>query len=615
MQARVTSTRRLSAILAADVVGYSRLMQQDDQGTVRNLTERRALFAERVTARGGRIVNAPGDSILAEFPSVVDAVQCAVDIQRDVAAKNAPLPEPRRMQFRIGVNLGDVIVEGDGIYGDGVNIAARLESLAEPGGINLSGSAHEEVRGKLPHRFVDRGEQYVKNIARPVRVYSLEWSALPAQKRRRARLTRRWVISLLAVPGVALALILGWPQIANRLRPAEGAGPPLIAVLPFANLSGEEKREYFSDGITEDVIDALGRFSGVRVMASSAVLPYKNRKATPEEVSRQLGVRYIVQGSVREAGGRLRVSVELADAASGTHLWSERYEGQGRELFDIQDQIVRRVAGTLAVKLTAIEEQRATLKPPENMQAYDLVLRARARTSQQLRAANREARTLLAQALSLAPSYAEAQAVLADAELQRAVFGWIEDPAEAIRRAEEAASRALSLGDPGAAALAHAVRGNIYTFIGKYDAALAEADQAIEINPSDALSYSLRAGTLLWLGRIPESITASETARRYMPRLRPDGWFNLALADYLAGRYQEAVAACDAALEANRELVFLHAVRAAALAQLGRRDEAARAAAEVRRLDPFFKTELFGRRLVDPAQRAAAQQGLAKAGL
>jgi len=603
--------RRLAAILAADVVGYSRLMQEDDRATLRALTERRALFAEKIAAHRGRIVNAPGDSILAEFGSVVDAVEAAVEIQQALAQANAALPETRRMQFRIGVHLGDVLVEGGGIFGDGVNIAARLESLAAPGGVNLSASAYEEVRGKLAHRFVDRGAQQVKNIARPVRVYALDWRA-PAPWR---RIAPRKVLALAALVVIGLAALFGGAQLAKRLRPSEQAGPPLIAVLPFANLSGEEKREYFSDGMTEDIVNALGRFSGLRVMAASAVRAYKNTKATAEQVSRELGVRYIVQGSVREALGRLRVNVELADAASGTHLWSERYEGQGRELFDIQDQIVRSIAGTLAVRLTAIEEQRATLKPPENMQAYDLVLRARERMSHQSRSTNREARSLLAQALQLSPNYAEAEAALADAEFQRAVFGWIEDPTQAVRRAEEAASRALALGDPGAAARAHALRGNLYTFIGKYDVALAEVDRAIEVNPSDALAHSLRAGALLWLGRIDESLAASETARRYMPRLRPDGWFNLALADYLAGRYRNALAAADAGLEVNADIIFLHAVRAAALAQLGRREEAARAAAEVRRLDPFFRRELFGQRLVNPAHRSAAQEGLAQAGL
>lgn len=605
--------RRLAAILAADVVGYSRLMQGDDRATLAALTERRALFAERVGACGGRIVNAPGDSILAEFPSVVAAVECATGLQRELAARNAREPEERRMRFRIGVNLGDVLVDDAGIYGDGVNIASRIESLCEPGGVAISGTAYEQVRGKLPLAFADRGEHAVKNIHQPVRVYAVEPGTRAATAKR--TLPRRRLAVLLGAAALALAAWLGIPRIAEWLRPAGQSGPPTVAVLPFANQSGDAKRDYFSDGVSEDIINALGRFSGLRVMAAGAVQAYKTRKATNEQVSRELGARYIVQGSVRESGGRLRVGVELSDAAKGTLLWSERYEGEGKDVFEIQDRIVRNVAGALAVRLTSIEEQRSTSKPPESPQAYDLVLRARELMSRQAQAPNREARALLAQALQLAPGYAEGYAALADAEFQRAVFGWIEDPTQAVRRAEEAAGRALALGDPGAAARAHALRGNLYTFTGRYDAALAEVDRAIELNPSDAVAHSLRGGTLLWLGRIGESIAASETARRYMPRLRPDGWFNLAFAYYLAGRYRDALAACDAALEGQGGLVFVHALRAAALAQLGSTDEAARAGAEARRLDPFFKMELFGQRLVNPAHRQAAQDGLRKAGL
>jgi TolB-like protein/class 3 adenylate cyclase/Flp pilus assembly protein TadD len=607
--------RRLTAILAADVVGYSRLMQDDDQGTLRDLTERRVVFAERVAARRGRIVNAPGDSILAEFPSVVDAVECAVDIQRELAARNAAVPEARRMQFRIGVNLGDVLVEGDGIFGDGVNIAARLESLCDPGGVNVSASAYEQVRDKLGYRFIDRGEQQVKNIARPVHVYGIDLRAQGVFPKRKAYFGRRKAFALLGVVAIGLAAFIAGPEIAKRLRKPPEAAAAIIAVLPFANQSGDAKRDYFSDGVTEDIINALGRFSGLRVIAHSAVQPYKGRKSSNEEISRELGVRYIVQGSVREAGGRLRVGVELSDAAKGTLLWSERYEGEGMEVFEIQDRIVRNVAGALAVKLTSLEQQRAISKPPESMEAYDLVLRARELLPRGERVTNREARALLAHALRLSPNYAEAHAALADAEMQRALFGWIEDPAEALRRSEEAAQHAIGLGDPGAAARAHGVLGSLYTFTGKFDAALLEADRAIELNGSDALARSLRGGILLWTGRIEESISSSEAARRFDPRFSRESGFNLALAYYLAGRYREAVETAEATLRGLPEVSFIEAVRAAALAQLGQVEEAQRAAAQVRRLDPFFKVELFGRRLVNPAHQKLVQDGLRKAGL
>ncbi len=607
----MSSERRLSAILAADVVGYSRLMQRDDQATVRALTERRAIFAGRVAARRGRIVNAPGDSILAEFPSVVDAVECAVEVQREIAARNAAVPDPdERMQFRIGVNLGDVIVEGDGIYGDGVNIAARLESLADYGGVALSASAYDQVRDKPAYRFVDRGEQQVKNIARPVRVYAIDMSASGVVPRARA-FPRRRALWTAAVLVLAVAALLAFPRLVQREPQPQAA---TIAVLPFANHSADSKREYFSDGLTEDMINALGRFSGIRVIAHNTVQAYKHRTIAPDQISRELGVRYVVQGSVRQAVGRLRVGVELSDAMKGTLLWSERYEGEGREVFEIQDRIVRDIVGALAVKLTAFEQQRAAAKPPENLEAYELVLRARELLRAVERPANREARGLIAQAIKLSPSYAEAHAARAYAEFQRAVFGWMEDPADGLRRAEEAARRALAIDDPGANARAHAILGNLHTFTGNYEAALVDAKRALELNGSDAIAHSLRGGILLWTGKIDESIAASEAARRFDPRLPSEGMFNLALAYYLAGRYRDAAQA-SAAVEPNARTPFLHAVHAAALAQLGDAEGARRAAGEVRRLHPFFDVKLFGQRLVNPAQRDKAQEGLRQAGL
>lgn len=608
-----SAQRRLSAILAADVVGYSRLMQQDDQATVRALTERRAIFAARVAARRGRIVNAPGDSILAEFPSVVDAVECAVDIQTEIAARNAAVAEPgQRMQFRIGINLGDVIVEGDGIYGDGVNIAARLESLADHGGISVSASAYDQVRDKLTYRFVDRGEEQVKNIARPVHAYAIDLSASGVATRRKP-LPRRKAVSILAVLVVVVAVAAGlqWTKVFQKQPDAQAA---TIAVLPFANHSADPNREYFSDGLTEDMINALGRFSGIRVIAHNTVQAYKHRTTTPDQINRELGVRYLVQGSVRQADGMLRVGVELSDATKGTLLWSERYDGKGMQVFEIQDRIVRDIVGALAVKLTALEQQRAASKPPENLEAYELVLRARELLRAVDRSANREARGLIAQAIKLSPSYAEAYAARSYAEFQRAVFGWMEDPAEGLRRSEEAARRALAIDDPGANARAHAMLGNIHTFTGNYDTALVHAERAIELNGSDAIAHSLRGGILLWTGKIEDAIAASEAARRFDPRLPSEGMFNLALAHYLAGRYSDA-AQTSAAVEPNARTVFLHAVHAAALAQLGDGEGARRIAGEVGRLDPFFDVKLFGQRLLNPAHREKAQEGLRKAGL
>lgn len=607
----MSSQRRLSAILAADVVGYSRHMQRDAQATVRALNERRAIFAERAAARGGRIVNAPGDSILAEFPSVIDAVESAVEIQKEIAARNAAVARAEeRMQFRIGINLGDVIVEDGALYGDGVNIAARLESLADYGGIALSASAYDQVRDKTPYRIVDRGTEQVKNIARPVRVYAVDMSEIGVKARRKAfpRRALLWVAGVVVV-GAAAAFALPW--FTERQAPQQAA---TIAVLPFANHSADTKREFFSDGLTEDIINALGRFSAIRVIAYNTVQAYKMRVAAPEQIMRELGVRYLVQGSVREAGGMLRINVELSDAAKGTLLWSERYDGPGRDVFTMQDRIVGDIVGTLAVKLTAIEQQRAAMKPPESLEAYELVLRARELMRAVERAANREARALIAQAIKLSPNYAEAHAASAFAEFQRAVFGWVEDPTEALRRSEEAARRALTIDDPGANARARGILGNIHTVTGDYEAALADAERALQLNGSDAVAHALRGGILLWTGNIEESIAATEAARRFDPRLSTEGMFNLALAYYLAGRYRDAVQTA-VAVEPQSRSVFLHAVHAAALAQLGDAEGARRAADEVRRGSPFFEVNNFGQRLLNPAHREKTVEGLVKAGL
>ncbi len=609
--------RRLAAILAIDIVGFSRLMGADEEGTLARLKRLRAeLIDPGIIEFRGRTFKTTGDGLLAEFASVVDAVQCAAKVQTAIAAREAAEPAETRMALRVGVNLGDIIIEGDDVYGDGVNIAARLEGICQPGSVAISASAYEQVRDKVPLRFADRGEHAVKNIARPVRVYGLDLGApgAPPKKAVPARRNKRRALLIAAVAALAVAAA-AWYTLGGRLmKPAEAAAAS-IAVLPFANQSGDPKRDYFSDGVTEDIITALGRFSGVRVSARNAVQAYKGRNASPAEISRDLGVRYLVQGSVRQADGRLRVAVELSDATKGTLLWSDNYEGEGKDVFEIQDRIVRNVVGALAVKLTSFEQQRAAAKPPESMDAYDLVLRARELMKTTDRKRNREAIALLNQALQLSPNYGEAHAALASCEMQRALFGWVEDPTAAARRTEAAAQRALAADDPGASARALGVLASLHTFTGDFDAALAEADRAIALNASDALAYSLRGGVLMWLGRIPESIAASEAARRYDPRLSSDANFNLGMAYYFAGRYRDALATFNDSLRTEPELVFLQAGRAAAAAQLGDADQAAQAAVAVRRFDPFFKVETYGNRLVNPAHRAKIQEGLRKAGL
>lgn len=626
--------RRLAAILAADIVGFSRLMGSDEEGTHARLKALRAELVDPAISRfGGRIFKTTGDGLLAEFSSVVDAVKCAAHVQVEIAAREAAVEEPRRIVLRIGINLGDVIIDGDDIYGDGVNIAARLESLCVPGAIAVSGSAYEQVRDRIEQPFIDWGEHAVKNIARPVRVYGVDLSAqgikasvvAPGTRASPKRPGPRWragvAVLLLLLAGIVAVISLDgankvWPTVSRLWGAKAPQDPrPAIAVLPFVNLSGDPARDYFSDGITEDIIGSLGRFSGVRVIARNSVQAYKGREARPDDIRRELGVRYIVQGSVRQADERLRASVELSDAAMGTQLWSERYEGSGREVFEIQDRIVKDIVGALAVKLTRLEQQRAVSKPAESLEAYDLVLRARSRMTDGTRTANREARDLLARAVKLAPGFAEAYVALAEAESLRSQLGWRDDPEEGMRRAEELAQSALRIDDPGSNARAHALLGRANVFFARFPEALAEADRAIELNASDSVAYSLRAEVLLFLGRIDESIAAGETARRFDPRMGSDAGFVLAMAYYTAGRLRDSVAVADSFIARYPENAFLHAIRAAALAQDGRLDEARREADQVRRFSPFFQVDVFGTRFVRPEDRKRVQDGLRKAGL
>ena len=626
--------RRLAAILAADAVGFSRLMGADEEGTLARLNDIRASVLDpAITAHGGRIFKTTGDGLLAEFPSVVAAVKCAAQVQVDLSARTADEAPDTRIVFRIGINLGDIMIHGDDVYGDGVNIAARIEGICPPGGVAISGSAHEQVRDKISYAFIDRGEHEVKNIARPVRVYVLDLNASgvatkgagatgPVKKERRVA---TWV---LAISTAIIFIGTGWlatTESAKKWRNslvamfAGNATQPssraTIAVLPLANQSGDAKRDYFSDGVTEDIIGALGRFSGLMVISHNSVQGYKERKSSAGDISRELDVRYLVQGSVRQADGKLRVAVELSDAEKGIQLWAEKYDGEGKDVFEIQDRIVRNIVGVLAVKITGLEAKRAASKPFESLEAHDMVLRVRDLLLRTERAANREARELAAKAIRLAPAYADGYMVLSNAEWQRAELGWMEDGAEGVRRSEQWANKALSLDDPGTQARAHGRLGVIYNFRGQYEEALAEVDRAMQINPNDADAQALRGSVLCWQGKIEESISAFATAQRFDPRMSSGAGISMSLAYYTAGRYQEALATTGSFISRYQNISFLHAIRAATLAQLGNAEEARAEAAKVRKSNPYCLVEEVGTRFRNPAHQAKIQEGLRKAGL
>ena len=411
-----SSRRKLAAILSADVVGYSSLMAANEAATIETLTSYRDIIARLVVRRGGRVINAPGDALLAEFPSAVEAVQAAIEIQKSLEGHNIELEPERRMQFRIGVNLGDVIEEADGtIYGDGVNIAARMEALAEGGGVCISSTVYDAVEGKLSYGFDFLGDQQVKNIAKPVRVYRVRGEPRPPVARPPSKRSMRWQIAVLALALLVLGAVGAWlyrdrwmpaPEEAAEHPVLDAFNGPSIAVLPFVNLSGDAKQEYFSDGLTEDLITQLSRASrDLHVLARNTAFQYKGKAVDVSKLGRELGVRYVLEGSVQRTEDDLRVAAQLIDTQTGAHVWADRFDRKIADIFIVQDEIISRIVGEIAGSYGAIERNEANAaarKSPEQIQAYDLVLRARAAiqwdwTSETFRAA----RQALQQAIAL----------------------------------------------------------------------------------------------------------------------------------------------------------------------------------------------------------------------
>jgi adenylate cyclase len=618
--------RRLSAILAADVVGYSRLMGADEVGTLRQLmAHRRELIDPTIAARRGRIVKTTGDGVLVEFSSAVEAVACAITVQRELVSRNVAVPDESRLVFRIGINLGDIIIEANDIFGDGVNVAARLETLCEPGGLCVSRAVRDQVRDKLPIAFDDLGEQTAKNIARPVRAFGLSPEAIaatpdlaPSGGPAPTIHHRRWIGATVAVVGIVGAVsawwVIGGP--ATTPRPAASTAPAMarasIAVLPFASLGDPDGSDYFSDGLTEDIISALGRFRDISVISRGGVFAYKGKSPTPAEVGRDLKVRYVVEGSVRRAGERIRVSVSLTDTSHSELLWSEKYDAEPKDIFAVQDQITRRISGALAVRVTSLELARSAAKPPDNLQAYDLVLRGRDLLSRLTRSNNAEARGMFERAIELDPNYAPAYIGLGYVNDSAVTQGWTEQPSETLERAESLARKAVGLDDLSPAA--HALLGKVLVHFGDYDAALDELKRAIDLNGSDAEGYSGLLSVLLWRGDTSGAITAGETLAQFEPELSVSDGFYLATAYVLADRSADAIRLLEPSVTRNRTNPEISIMLAAAYAEAGREADAARQADIIRQRFPR-KRDQFGALLRDPSQREKLAQALKKAGL
>jgi adenylate cyclase len=628
--------RKLTAILSADVHGYSRLMGADEAGTHALLTDYRAVIAEAIARHDGRIVGTAGDSVLGDFPSVVGALNAAVEIQRALAKRNAELPADRRLEFRIGINVGDVIVDGEDIFGDGVNVAARVQALALPGGIAISGAVHDQVRNKLDLDFRARGSHRVKNIAEPIRVYGV---SLEGATSRRATRTARGLWIGLTAAGLAVLLLAGlltiWPGSWPHWRSADRAAPgtltpatttaeptptepvlgtrPTIAVLPFANQSNDPEQDYFSEGVTEDIISALGRFSSLTVMSWNAVAPYQGQKVTPGQLSHDLGVRYVADGSVRRSDDRIRVTIQLTDAGRGILLWSERYDRSAADIFAVQDDITRQIVSALAIRVTDLEQQRAFAKPTDNLTAYDYYLRARQYLRQFTRSNNLRAQELLEKAIELDREYADAYAALAWTHSKSAELGWTEWPERELARAHDLAQGALRL-DP-ANQLAHILLAIVYSYHQSYDRALEELDRATAANPNQVGNNAERGWVLLVGGRTNDAVTFLEDAVRFDPSPTPNTFSNLSMAYYLQRRYDDAIRTAERGLGRYPRHVMFYIALAAADSEAGQLDAAARAVAELRRLHPFFKVDTFGQFFRNQSDRDRFAVALRKAGL
>ena len=579
----------MAAVLAADVVGYSRLMGLDEVGTARTLREHRAVSDALVAKHAGRIVKTTGDGVLLEFPSVVDAVECAVAVQAVMAERNDGVPQDRRMLYRIGINLGDILIEGEDILGDGVNVAARLEGIAEPGGICISSSAYEQVRGKVAVEFADLGEQRLKNIDRPVRVYA-------------------------AKPKVFLGMVapLPGPQPESS-TPLALPDKPSIAVLPFQNMSGDPEQEYFADGMVEDIITGLSRSKSLFVIARTSSFTYKGKAVDIKQVGSELGVRYVLEGSVRKAGNRVRITGQLIDAATGAHLWADRFDGLLEDIFDLQDRVTSSVIGAISPQLERAEIARAQRKPTESLQAYDYYLRAAASLYRFTREGDIEALKLTKIANGLDPEFAAAYALGARCYIQRKAFGWSTEAAEERIEAGQLARRAIELDkddDPSVLAMAGQARAFV---VGEVEEGAALLSRAITLDPNLAIARIWRGWIHLYLGEVDAAIAQFQVASRLSP-LDPRIFIvhnGLAYAHFFAGRNEDASTWAATAVRQQQNYLSSQRILMACHAMSGRIEGAREICARLMQLNPDQRISLIKDRA--PFRRVQDIERLAQA--
>jgi adenylate cyclase len=568
---RERTERRLAAILAADVAGYSRLIGEDEEGTLDRLRMIRAeLIDPGIAPHRGRIVKTTGDGLLVEFASVVDALRCATDWQRAMAERNAGIAPAQRIQFRIGINVGDIVVEDGDIFGDGVNVAARLEALAEPGGICVSARVQEDAAGRLDLAFDDMGEQALKNIARAVRVYRIRPTSPHPNPPPQAREGVTRAAPLHHPPSLA-----GEGGVGAEAPPALALpDKPSIAVLPFQNMSGDPEQEYFADGMVEEIITALSRIRWLFVIARNSSFTYKGQAVDVKQVGSEMGVRYVLEGSVRKASSRVRITAQLIEAKTGTHLWADRFDGSLEDVFELQDKIAISVAGVIEPALEAAEIRRAIRRPTNDLTAFDLYLRGLPRFASWDKEGIAEALNLFERAIERDPDYGRALAYAAHCRLQLAEGGWVEDRDANRRTAIELARRAIAVAPDDPSVLASSA-GVLTYFSGDINAAIALIDRAVMLNPSSARAWNWRAWIMLGDGQPDTAIANFETSMRLTPRDRMGmSLSGIGCAHFFARRFEDAIVKLAASIEELPSYTMTYRFLASAHAHIGRLDKA-----------------------------------------
>jgi len=612
--------RRLAAVMSADVVGYSALMAVDEEGTLARLkAHREELIEPAIVDHGGRVVKLMGDGILAEFTSVIRAVRAGIYVQRELALRNKDRPDEHQIVFRIGINQGDIIIDGDDIYGDDVNVAARLQERATPGGICISERVFRIIRGNIDVGIDDLGDQELKNIPEPVRVYRVllgpdagNVKPLSLQKKFNLRLPVLAVsFTFVLLGGLVVWFWLG-SFAPDQIGPRAG-GKPSIAVLPFANLNKDPKYDYFSEGITNDIIIDLSKFQNLLVIASNSVSGYTGKTVNVEDVSREMGVRYVLKGSVLKRGEQVRINAQLIDGTTGQNLWAERYDESTNNIWGIQAEITGRIVRTLAVRITEIEQQRVLAKPTDNFEAYEFLLKGQALLARQSRNENFEARKLFRRAIELDPNYATAYSGLGWTYYEAVQWGWTGSPQQAVQQAYDLSQKALSL--EASDIFGRRLLASIYSLRRQHDLALIESERLIAINPNDAGSFAQQGIALTWLGRPEGAILALERALLFDPDMKTDIFWHLGLAYYLKKRYADSAAVLERNIGRKANPFWDYLLLAAVYGQMDRTQDAARAAKAVRQIDPLYKRLLRFGQFKNSSDTEQVNEGLRKAGL